>query len=224
MKQLLSFGFLSLWLLCSCASQRAGQIYHQVPNNEVQSAIINDSLFEIELAYIGAIGHSYIFECTIVNHSEVVRKVDHSMFQMDVGQRTLHTIDEDHLVEQLVVDRRELRKDKKTTTILSGIIVGVAAIAGVSSGASVGEILLYNTEPIFGIFDERRWYQRNIESVEDEIEYVRSAQFKNTPIQPNQDIVRDVLFPTIRIKNDVELVFNYKGIEYIFFFPRKVFR
>lgn len=212
-------------LVASCATQRDGQIYQVVDHEDVHIGIIEDSLVNIEIAYVGAIGHSFIFECAIENNSNNSIVVDKNMFHMELSEdRTLSSIEDDYIVSNLRKNREELRKDKKTSTIFSGIMVGISAIAGVASGANVGEVLLFNAEPIAYIFDDRRWYDRNIKTVEDEIEYIRTAQFDSTRIYPGSNEVRDLLFPTTKIKKDVTVNCYLNEQEYYFTFPRKIFR
>ena len=93
-----------------------------------------------------------------------------------------------------------------------------------STGTSVGEAVLTNAEPLVYIMDDRRWYKRNIESVEDEIEYVRSAQYNNQLILPKKTVVRDLLFPTTKVDGDVDISVFYNGESYVITFPKETFR
>lgn len=209
----------------SCSTNREGQIYQSFDQEDIQVGTIEDSLMTVELAYVGAIGHSYIFECYIENKSENSLILDKSQFKMILpGGKQVNSSDENQIVQGLKEDRKGLKKRKKNMTILGGIYIGLGTILGAAEGLNPVENLAYNAEPIFGIFDERRWYQRNIDSVEDEIEYVRSAQFNTDRLTKGQSIIRDVLFPTHVIKDDIDVVFAYGENEYSFTFPRQVFR
>ena len=201
-------------VLSSCSSSREGEIFRQFSDEDVQVGTIEDESILIEMAYIGAIGHSYIFECYVKNHSDESLFLDKSQFTIETGnQKIIYPISEDEIIANLTSARKALKKRKKTSTILGGIAVGLSVLAGATNGVPAGEALVYNADPVIGIFDERRWYQRNIESVEDEIEYIRNAQFKYDIIPPGEEIVRDVLFPTVHISSDVNLVAEIENNE-----------
>ena len=216
---------LSLLVLASCSTSRDGQIYQNFDDDEIQVGVIEDSLFTLEIAYIGAIGHSYIFECAIDNMTENSLILDKSQFTMQVidGIKS-KPIDENNTIEQLVDNRQTLKKRKKSFTIFSGVMIGIGVLAGATEGLSAGEVLAYNADPLIAIFDERRWYQRNIESLEDEIEYIRSAQFHSYHLEPYETVIRDVLFPATRVNHDVDIIFTYGDQEFTITFPKKAFR
>lgn len=213
-----------LSILISCSSSREGEIYQQVKSEDIQFGLVEDDFLAVEISYIGAIGHSFIFECSIENVSSKDITIDKSQFSMEFNETHISSsIEEDDIVDILANNRKDLKKRRKNSTILGGLFIGIGVIAGASSGLNAGEVLSYSADPLIAIFDDRRWYQRNIESVEDEIEYIRSAQFNNYSIPPDSIIIRDLLFPTYKIKTDVDLVLNYEGHEYVITFPRNIF-
>ncbi len=225
MKRFFWFLFIAFFLLASCRSLKDGEIYQQVSGDDIQVGFVEDTLLTLEVAYIGAIGHSYIFECTIENISSKEHVLDKSQFTMELNDNEiLYPVNEDLIVGNLAENRSKLKKRKKDFTILSGIMVGLGVIAGASEGLNVGEVIAYNADPLFAIFDERRWYQRNIESVEDEIEYIRSAQFRNYRLNSLSHVTRDLLFPTTKVKSDVDIIFTIGDLDYVITFPKKIFR
>lgn len=218
------YGMFFIMLVMSCRTVKDGQYFQDIHPDEIELGYIEDSLLNLEVAYIGAIGHSFIFECTIENNSSENLLIDKRLFSMELNDQIVTPNDEDQIINDLKRDRTQLKKRKKDATIISGIIVGLGVIAGASEGLNPGELLLYNADPIIAIFDERRWYQRNIESVEDEVMYIQEAQFKDQVIPPGQSLTRDVLFPTTKVKSEVTIVFTYSGEQYSVTFPKKIFR
>lgn len=211
-------------LLVSCRTVQDGQYYQDVHPEEVEFGLLEDNLLLFEVAYVGAIGHSFIFECTVENKSAEPLLIDKSQFVLECNNQVYYPNDEQQLINELIMDKRQLKKRKKETTLLNGIFLGLGVISGASAGLNAGEVLVYNADPIIAIFDERRWYQRNIESVEDEVEYIHEAQFNRLFLPPGEIVTRDLLFPTTRIKSDVTVLFNLHDESYSVTFPKKIFK
>ena len=223
MKQV-ALPFILLIFLASCSTSR-NQVYQNVESNQVEVGIIEDSLFMIEVAYVGAIGHSFIFECTIQNKADIPMIVDKSQFVMGVGdEKTIYPVVESDVIQKLKKDKNKLKKRRKTETILGAITVGLFAALGASEGISPAETLLFTAEPIFYIFDDRRWYKNNIESIDDEVAYIQAAQFHHLALPIDQSITRDLLFPTTRITEDVDIIFRIRDQQYIITFQKETFR
>ncbi len=212
-------------LLSSCATQRDGQIYQGVEPSQIQAGMVGDDDFELEVSYVGAIGHSFVYECYIKNHGDVPIVVDKSNFYMEYGDgKVLFPSEGSTIAEQLRQEKSSLKKQKKANTATSILAVGLTTLVGVSSGVSVGESLLFSAEPIVYLLDDRRWYNEGIESVEDEIKYVQEAQFDHQIVLPGHDIIRDLLFSTTKITSDVTINYTHEGEAYSVTFPKKVFR
>lgn len=216
---------LAFIVLSACQTQRAGAYYQAIDPEEVQAGQVGDELFELEVAYVGAIGHSFIYECYFKNMSDAAIVLDKSQFYMEHGDGRVIFPSEGYVIaEKLEREGRKLKKEKKTARTLGIIGLGLSALAGASTGAPVGEVLAYSLEPAVYIFDEQRWYKRGIESVDDEIKYVLDAQFEKHIILPGEEIVRDLLFATEKIKSDVTVHFTYEDTPFSISFPKKIFR
>ncbi len=216
---------LSTILLMSCRTVKEGQIYQNLEANEIEAGILEDEELIIEVAYIGAIGHSFVFECAVTNLSNRSIFIDKSQFRFTMnGKRILKPIQEEEIVSDLIKESKSIKKRRKADTAIGILGVGLNVLLGASSGLSVGESLLTNAEPVVYIMDDRRWYNQNIESVEDEIAYVRSAQFDNQMILPDDTIVRDILFPTIIVEGDIDFSLHYNDEVYIITFPQNIFK
>ena len=207
----------------SCATLRDGEIYQSVKEDRIESAWISDSLLSVDIAYIGAIGHSYVFECTIENYSDQSIIVDKSDFYMSFNQSAVLPANEDSLVEDLKNDKKRLKKSKKGNTLFGGILVGIGVVAGAASGLPASEVLAYSADPVIAIFEDRVWHDRNIGSIEDEIEYIRGAQFDQNVIRPGGILTRDLLFPSKRVRSDVDVFYSGPDSDYIITFPKKIF-
>jgi len=212
-------------LLSSCSTQRDGEIYQNLDQSEIQAGLVGNDDFELEIAYVGAIGHSFVYECYMKNYSDEAIVVDKSNFYMEHGDgQVIFPSEGSAIAEHLRREKKNLKKQKKSNTALGFFTVGLSTLASVSTGVPVGEALLFNAEPIFYIFDDKRWYNKGIESVEDEINYVQEAQFDQEILQPGQEIVRDLLFATTKIKTDVMLHYSHKDEPYSVTFPKKIYR
>ena len=71
-------------LLSSCATQRDGQIYQGVEPSQIQAGMVGDDDFELEVSYVGAIGHSFVYECYIKNCNRCLVKEYHLKMQMEI--------------------------------------------------------------------------------------------------------------------------------------------
>jgi len=202
----LTVGFL---LFSSCRTQRDGEIYQNIEESKIQAGVVGDDDFELEVA----------------NHGEAAMIVDKSNFYMEHGDgQVIFPSEGSAIAEHLREEKKKIKKQRKTNTALGILGVGLSTLAGVSTGVPVGETLLFNAEPIFYIFDDMRWYNKGIESVEDEIQYVQEAQFDHEILLPGQEIVRDLLFATTKINDDVMLHYNHEDEPYSITFPKKIFR
>ncbi len=216
---------ISVVFIISCSSVRNGQIYKSFEEDEVEVGLVSDEILTFEVAFIGAIGHSYIFECIITNHSDDLIMIDPTNFELQIAADiSLQPIDNEEIVISLKNDSKSLAKRRKTETTLGLLGVGINVLLGASTGLSVGETLLSSAEPLIYIADDRRWYQRNIDSVEDEIDYVNSTLYGRERIDAGQTLVKDVLFPTQKVKGDVDFRFFYDNEEYVVTFPKDIFR
>ena len=218
---------LVLGLICmtSCRTYKDGEIYQNLEGQDLEVGAIEDDEMAIEIAYIGAIGHSYIFECAMTNLSDETIVIDKRQFSMTInGAKIQYPIYEDDVVSELNKTKKTLKNRRKADTALGILGIGLNVLLTASTGTSVGEAVLTNAEPLVYIMDDRRWYKRNIESVEDEIEYVRSAQYNNQLILPKKTVVRDLLFPTTKVDGDVDISVFYNGESYVITFPKETFR
>ncbi len=218
---------MAIGLICltSCRSYKDGHIYQSLDDQDIEVGILDDGELAIEIAYIGAIGHSYIFECAVTNLKEESIHLDKQQFSLIInGTKTLLPSHEEDIVNELHKTSKALKNRRKTDTALGILGIGLNVLAGASAGVSVGEAVLTSAEPLVYIMDDRRWYKKNIESVEDEVEYVRSAQFNNQLISPQETVVRDLLFPTTKVDGDVDISLYHNGHSYVITFPRDTFR
>lgn len=221
-----NFLILVLFFICiACSTFKDGQIYKTFSEEDIEVSAVEDSLFRAEIAYLGAVGHSYLFECSILNYSNNHLFVDKDQFAMMMNDLVLlEPADEDNLIEQLNQERSKLKKRKKTSMIIGGVLIGLSTLAGAAQGINPIENLAYNVDPVIGILEERRWYQEDIKTVEDEIKYIRAAQFNRDIIGPGESLTRDVLFPTTKVNTDVIIFFVYDDLEYTFTFPKRAFK
>lgn len=218
---------LALTIIClsSCRSYKDGEIYQNLENQNIEVGILEDDELSIEMAYIGAIGHSYVFECAVTNLLDESIWLDKQQFSLTIdGSKTLLPINEEDVVTELHKTSKALKNRRKNETALGILGIGLNVLLGASTGVSVGDAVLASAEPLIYIMDDRRWYKKNIESVEDEVEYVRSAQFDNQLISPQETVVRDLLFPTTKVDGDVDISLYYNGHSYVITFPRDTFR
>jgi len=177
----------------ACSTYKDGQIYQSLSEDQIQVGLIEEEQLAIEVAYIGAIGHSYVFECTIDNLSNSPMVIDKSQFYMNIGAESLvQAAPEDLIVDQLISEQKRLKKARKANTILGVLGIGLSAALGASGGQSVEQTVLANAEPIAYIFDDRRWYSQGINSIDDEIEYIRSSQYDEYRLGPRTAVTRDL--------------------------------
>jgi len=211
--------------MSACQTQRAGNYYQNFEEQDIQAGIIGDEDFEMEIAYVGAIGHSFVYECYFKNLSTETIELDKSHFYMEHGDGdVIFPSEGDAIAEALKKAKKKLKKEKKGARALGILGVGLTTLFGVAEGVPVGEALLFSAEPIVYIFDEQRWYSRGINSIDDEIEYVRNAQFDRLLVLPGEEITRDLLFATTKIKSDVDINYSHQSEPFRVTFPKKLYR
>jgi len=221
MKKLLFIGVV-LIVLSSCSSSRT---FYNKPQSDIHYGVAQDDLAVVEMAFIGALGSNFIFECTIDNISEREITIDQQDFMLLVeGQSDILPLDVSQESERLIQEQKRLKKQKKTNTILTIVGVGITALAGASSGASAGESIAFAAEPLIYMADDIDWSNRNIKSVDEEVAYLRSALFAGDIIAPGKSVTKDVLFAIEQIKGEVTLLMVKGNREYAVDFDSSLFR
>ena len=208
-----------LILLIGCASNSAR---NQAPQEEV-FAYIEGNDIDIEIIYIGKTPTYQIFETIINNKTDDLINIDRHQFSMHLTHNgdILKPYDADELTNLLLTEKQNLKKTKKNRTILGAVVTGLSVLASASTGVPVAENLLFNSESVSYILEERRYIQRNIDSVDEEIDYIKSTQFNQEHIPSHKSISKDLLFPATKMKKDVEIIFNHQGHEYVLVFDSK---
>lgn len=104
-------------------------------------------------------------------------------------------IDKGLLVSELEMEQINIKKQKKTRTILNAIVVGleVASIAAGGGAASVGGAFLYAAESGVYIAEDRQAFKVAELSIEDEIKYVEDWVLEKDKISPYESIDFDIL-------------------------------
>lgn len=222
LKHIYFFFFLSI-LATSCAPKYAATATE--PPNEIYAAIDDQNII-IELIYIGSTPTYHIFETQIKNVSsrELTISIQDFVWHELKKGKYQHPLSTDELELQLVQNHKKLKKEKKNRTIWSAVVTGLSILANSTTGISIGENLWYNTESLFYIFDERRWMQRNINSIEEELQYIQSHNLDREIIAPDEQMIKDVLFPISNTKGDVEIIYHHPNQDYILIFKESDFK
>ena len=149
--------------------------------------------------------------------------IDRHQFSMHLthNRDILRPYNTEDLTNLLLSEKQNLKKTKKNRTILGAVVTGLSVLASASTGVPVAENLLFNTESVSYILEERRYIQRNIDSVDEEIDYIKSTQFNQEHIPSHKSISKDLLFRVTKMKKDVEIIFNHQGHEYVLVFGSK---
>lgn len=205
-----------LMIIWSCAPNRY-QIYDEPL--EIYAQIEDENLY-IEIIYVGATPNYHIFESIITNNSndDVYISRDQYVMNLTHKEKRISPYTNDQLIPLLKREREKLKKAKKSRTIWGAVVTGLGVLATATSGVPIAENILFNSESVYYIIDDRRFVQRNIDSLEDEIDYIRARNTKLEIIPPNQTRSRDILFPIERTKGEVEILFTDHGHEYALIF------
>jgi len=134
--------------MSACQTQRDGNYYQNIEEQDIQAGIIGDEDFEMEIAYVGAIGHSFVYECYFKNLSTETIELDKSHFYMEHGDGdVIFPSEGDAIAEALKKAKKKLKKEKKGARALGILGVGLSTLFGVAEGVPVGEALLFSAEP-----------------------------------------------------------------------------
>lgn len=208
-----------LIMMWSCAPNR-----YQIDDQpqEIYAQIEDQDLYT-EIIYVGATPNYHIFESIITNHGDDDLYISRDQYVMNLThkEKRIAPYTNDQLIPILKREREKLKKTKKSRTILGAVVTGLGVLATATSGVPVAENILFNSESIYYIIDDRRFVQRNIDSVEDEIDYIKARNTKLEIIPPHQTRSRDILFPIERTKGEVEILFTDHGHEYALIFNAK---
>ena len=205
--------FTALLSFASCITERS-IFYDYDEGNEDSGDLYEcqylDSLIEISYGYVGATPNYFIFELNMVNRSAEDHLIQHQDFTMDVKDGLVSKAYwKDEVLEILDIEQEALKKEKKKRTVWNAILTGLEIVLTSGQGVSVGESLLYSAEPVFYIFDERRFYERNIRSSEEERAYVIEYTLDEAVVAGHDSVSFDLLFPLQPIISDVDIIYTH---------------
>lgn len=212
--------FILLSVGSSCTRQSSYPIGTQ---KEEIFAQLSDEEIEIEVIYIGATPDYLIFETYIKNKSKIDLPVstDHFSLHENESGSVIPPYETKEVISKLESQQKHMRKEKRKRTLLGVIVAGAGLLTNSISGVGIAENLWYNSESVAYVFDERRWIQRNIKSLDEEIQYIENNNLKAETILPGESITRDLLFPIKKYSGLLEVRFNHPRQDYILIFHSK---
>ena len=206
--------------LCAACSPRLSSIPTDiVPNPTVG---IDDERFRMELTHVATTPDFVFFELWMVNQSEQYISVAPADFHIRTFDNYVKTpVSTDVLMQALHIEKRQIKKRRKRQTIWAGLGV-VGAVAGVFWGG--GNTFDVIADPVYAsadLYDVRRFGRMNIESVEEEMDYIQEVNLDTlVNIAPKDTLLREIAFDLkfipeelkISYKNELDLNFRGKDL------------
>lgn len=211
-------------LILSCASNTDALLNHEVPESHTHTGFVYDDNLELEISFIGIIADRYVFETVLSNLSASDIRVHKNQFVMEhQGVSILHTDDLQSTITEVKKDQKKLAKRRKINNWINGISAGIGLISSITAGTTAPSTLISSIEPTLYIVDENIWITKDIQSSEDYISYLQTAQYDNDIIASGASLTRDIFFNVFEINQDVEIEFRIEGFLYDVAFPQTAF-
>ena len=211
-------------LLGSCASNKNNLIYQDVQETDPHSGFVYDENIELEISFVGVMDERYVFETVITNLSEYDISVHASQFVMrHQGMSIVHTEDLKTTIQEVAEDQKKLTKRRKFNNLINGIGVGIGLLVAITTGTPTTTTLLSSLEPTLYIVDENLWISKDIQSSDEYISYLQTAQYDNDVIASGASLTKDLFFNVFEINQDIEIEFLLEALRYSVFFPQMAF-
>lgn len=178
---------------------------------------VRDSLFNLEMLYVGATPDYLIFETSFQNKSEDTLFLQGEDF-------TINFLDEfvenkpyptQQVLSMLSQRECQLVKRRKRTTIWNGIGFGASIIISVLTGAPPIDNALIGIDNMAFIFDERNFQKQTIEALREEMIHIEKYNLDFSKVAPNQTVQHDVLFPYTKTKGDTEISYTHQSEQFV---------
>lgn len=175
-----------------------------------------DSLFNLELLYIAATDDYLIFETTFINLSEEPIELKRENFLLKQGAllSSVHPYTTDDLMEFLMLERKQTKKLKRQRTALTGVGIAFGILTGVVGGFGTQSVI-YGLEDLIYLSGDRRGFERDISSIEDEMDYLQKMNLESVNVMPGDTIVREIFFPFTSSTENSEITFLKNGNEHL---------
>lgn len=177
----------------------------------------------IAVKYLGFSNLYFIFEMQFTNEAPDTQLITRTDFAMDVlDGRVEKPFDKYSLVDLLYQNHDELKKVRKRRTTWAAILTGLELVATLGQ-SNVASTILYGTESTIYILEERNFIQREMNTLDEEINYVYDLALDTIYIPPGESIYADLLFPIQPIDSDVDIMYTHDRQETRCRFDRSLF-
>ena len=178
---------------------------------------VRDSLFNLEMLYVGATPDYLIFETSFQNKSEDTLLLQREDFTINfLDEYVEHKPYPTQQVLSILSQREcQLVKRRKRTTFWNGVGFGASIIVSVLTGAPPIDNVFIGLDNMAFIFDERNYQKQTIEALREEMIHIEKYNLEAVRVAPNQTAQHDVLFPYTRTKGDTEVIYAHPSGDYI---------
>ena len=205
--------------LFSCKSSQ-----NAVGDNEV-FAIVSDDYLDMEMTYVGSTFDYHILECHIINKYNRPIVVDRLHFELINEKKKVYerSLAPDDALALLDTQQDRLKK-QKTASVITGILTtGLGIATNTALGGSAANSVAYSIESAIYIADDTRFFNRNINSIEEEKDYIDDYVLDIITIPARGKASTDLIFPIQKMRGDVEIFFVGPDNDYIFEFKASDF-
>lgn len=178
---------------------------------------VRDSLFNLEMLYVGATPDYLIFEIDFQNISEDTLALQGSDFSINFLDEYVEH--KPYTTQQVlsILSQREctLKKRRKRNTVWRSVGVGAGLIIGALTGVPPIDNVLFGINDVAFIFDERNFQKQTIESLREEMMHIEKYNLEYAKVAPNQTVQHDVLFPYTKTKGDTEISYTHQSEQFV---------
>jgi hypothetical protein len=203
------FIFLFVLVISSCSKKFYYLDAHQTPLEEASQ---NDSLI-IQSSFAGDAFDYIVFEVTLKNKTSDTVSLSYTDINLIVFENEenddpvlFHALNKDDIIYDIQHQHRQVERDKKTSTTLNIIGVGLDLIGIAATGnVSTAEAIIYSAESAGYILQERRAFQLVEGSLQDQMDYIEQWVLENDYVAPGESRSWDILFERVLVNTDASL-------------------
>ena len=214
MKKALLILPLLVFILFSCSPRMNPGLLEEPQDVYIGST--DSTTFNLEMLFVAATPEYLIFEAEFINQSPEEMLLKREDFELQIPERALKSApySTDDLMEFLLLERKAAKKAKRNRTIQNGVSLGFGLLTGVFGGWSAFNVVSVSLEDLIYLGGDRRIMNREIKSIEGEMDYLREVNLDSVLVAPMDTIYREIFFPFDFTSEDVEVIYRRDSTNY----------
>lgn len=202
-------------LIFACSPRTGSIIYEEEPEDIIIG--VADSLNNLELFFVAVTPDYLVFESEFINYSDENILLKREDFEIRIPEIAFKAqpYSTDDLMEFLMIERKKIKKAKRRRTIFNSISLGASILGAGFGGWSTFDAVYYPLQDLIYLSNDRRFSNRQVKTVEEEMDFIGKINLDSTIIAPNDTIYKEIFFPFVNTIDSIEIIYENMEGEHI---------